>query len=290
MWAQNSLVPFGVPGVTEALRGFPELVFRTNSLRRWTARLSMTGRDSAPNLWCIHWTHLRTAQQHLLNTLVGNEWDNAGMPRRSWLRTCRCRGYSLLGKRYKSAPGRIRTCDQEIRRLLLYPLSYGGAWNIILEGSGCDARRPTPTRCRSRFAKVLPLRYGYTRPRADRFPTGVHTAQRCTRFFDRDIRGQWTHRRAHRSHRGGILRVAGTDSSGYPGSRPDHHIRPPRDACTGGDRRGHRDRVTAAGRVLRAAAEVGRPRRRRLSGSPNCIARRDRVGDLFVHDGASDAL
>ena len=24
------------------------------------------------------------------------------------------------------APGRIRTCDQEIRRLLLYPLSYGG--------------------------------------------------------------------------------------------------------------------------------------------------------------------
>jgi hypothetical protein len=26
----------------------------------------------------------------------------------------------------KSAPGRIRTCDQEIRRLLLYPLSYGG--------------------------------------------------------------------------------------------------------------------------------------------------------------------
>ncbi len=27
------------------------------------------------------------------------------------------------------APGRIRTCDQEIRRLLLYPLSYGGAQN-----------------------------------------------------------------------------------------------------------------------------------------------------------------
>lgn len=26
----------------------------------------------------------------------------------------------------KGAPGRIRTCDQEIRRLLLYPLSYGG--------------------------------------------------------------------------------------------------------------------------------------------------------------------
>lgn len=116
----------------------------------------------------------------------------------------------------KSAPGRIRTCDQEIRRLLLYPLSYGGAWNIILEGSGCDACRPTPTRCRSRFAKVLPLRYGYTRPRADRFLTGVHSAQRCTRFFDRHIRGQWTHRRAHRSRRGGILRVAGTDSSGHP--------------------------------------------------------------------------
>ena len=29
--------------------------------------------------------------------------------------------------RSDGAPGRIRTCDQEIRRLLLYPLSYGGA-------------------------------------------------------------------------------------------------------------------------------------------------------------------
>ena len=33
------------------------------------------------------------------------------------------------------APGRIRTCDKEIRRLLLYPLSYGGNKTSLLRRS-----------------------------------------------------------------------------------------------------------------------------------------------------------
>jgi hypothetical protein len=38
-----------------------------------------------------------------------------------------------LGLAYElCAPGRIRTCDQEIRRLLLYPLSYGGGHESLL--------------------------------------------------------------------------------------------------------------------------------------------------------------
>lgn len=42
------------------------------------------------------------------------------------------------------APGRIRTCDQEIRRLLLYPLSYGGDLTIILRsGRGLSTGYPT---------------------------------------------------------------------------------------------------------------------------------------------------
>ena len=43
------------------------------------------------------------------------------------------------------APGRIRTCDQEIRRLLLYPLSYGGDLSIILRsGPNSSTRDPCP--------------------------------------------------------------------------------------------------------------------------------------------------
>ncbi len=36
----------------------------------------------------------------------------------------------------RSALGRNRTCDQEIRRLLLYPLSYEGKKAILLPQGG----------------------------------------------------------------------------------------------------------------------------------------------------------
>src|SRR5699024_6757856 len=42
--------------------------------------------------------------------------------RRTSLTCCRTRTFSSLTR---SAPGRIRTCDQVLRRHLLYPLSYG---------------------------------------------------------------------------------------------------------------------------------------------------------------------
>ncbi len=42
----------------------------------------------------------------------------------------------------RSALGRNRTCDQEIRRLLLYPLSYEGNWKQR-EFSAMALRRPT---------------------------------------------------------------------------------------------------------------------------------------------------
>lgn len=44
--------------------------------------------------------------------------------------------------RGRSAPGRTRTCDRQIRRLLLYPLSYGGAWSGYYEAG----RRPSSWR------------------------------------------------------------------------------------------------------------------------------------------------
>ena len=34
--------------------------------------------------------------------------------------------WARLAELFSGAPGRNRTCDQEIRRLLLYPLSYEG--------------------------------------------------------------------------------------------------------------------------------------------------------------------
>ncbi len=43
--------------------------------------------------------------------------------------------FGSLRKR-ESALGRNRTCDQEIRRLLLYPLSYEGKEPILLPQGG----------------------------------------------------------------------------------------------------------------------------------------------------------
>lgn len=37
-----------------------------------------------------------------------------------------------------STPGRTRTCDQQIRRLLLYPLSYGGLSSCAIDSIAQD--------------------------------------------------------------------------------------------------------------------------------------------------------
>jgi hypothetical protein len=39
-------------------------------------------------------------------------------------------------------PGRIRTCDLQLRRLLLYPLSYGAAMQSLYPRTGHDCQRP----------------------------------------------------------------------------------------------------------------------------------------------------
>ena len=47
-------------------------------------------------------------------------------------RRCTHRQEEHLGRSCISAPGRIRTCGQDIRRVLLYPLSYGGGPESLL--------------------------------------------------------------------------------------------------------------------------------------------------------------
>ena len=61
---------------------------------------------------------------------------------------CRDRIAHITGTSH-STPGRDRTCDQPLRRRLLYPLSYGGNAQVSVSNADADPTRADDARRKS---------------------------------------------------------------------------------------------------------------------------------------------
>ena len=109
-----------------------------------------------------------------------------------------CRGPSRNALRARAcAPGRTRTCDLEIRRLLLYPLSYGG------HGTRAGCRR----QCRCAGCRAPVNRRGGAAPHL--VPRPVPPFARQVRRHDRDVRRDPRRPGVRRQHPHPARRVLG---------------------------------------------------------------------------------
>lgn len=84
--------------------------------------------------WCRRYlSRDSTGDGHAIAPVVG-AWDRQASLNTGVARAINTRWLTHVQR--KSAPGRIRTYDQRIRRPLLYPLSYGGAGSRVSVSGG----------------------------------------------------------------------------------------------------------------------------------------------------------